>query len=891
MERISVRNLVEFILRSGDIEGAAGGGRDVNAMLQGSRLHRLIQKNRGPYYRPEVSLNVEVEGTCGGQSVDIRVEGRADGIIETDTSDAGVACMIPGTDNMRMGTNFAPVIINEIKTMYADVLHFTEPVAMHRNQAMCYAAMYFLREGEACGDTITINITYCRITEATRYRDLELKEFYEDVTREHALAWFEELINEYAKWVIWDINRKKLRDESIKGMPFPYSYRKGQFDLVKGVYLSILREKLLFLQAPTGVGKTLSTVFPSVAAMGEGLTDKIFYLTAKTITRTVAEESLALLTDKGVNLRSVTITAKDKICILEKPECDPKNCERARGHFDRINDAIYDMITHEDNVSRETINEYAMRHKVCPFEMCLDVTLWSDVIICDYNYVFDPKVYLKRFFAEGEKSDYVFLIDEAHNLVERARSMYSATLCKELVADVSDSIKAYDKGRPAKRNKASSAINYNDAGSFYITGGSGALGNNETADSNVDMKDIHAPGDSETDGRSGAAGSGSMIGTKRGNLSRNLTNALDKINKMMLEYKRSCDEFEVVDSLDSFIFPLMRVITPYEDFLKDALPDMKDYTNRDNLLQLYFDIRFFLNIYELIDENYRIYMSYNDSREFCITLQCMDPSTNLKEYIGRGRSAVFFSATLLPVRYYMDQLGGTEEDYAVYAESSFDPENMLVLAATDVSSRYTRRNEAEYRKIGEYIREFVAAKTGNYIVFFPSYKMMNDVLDAMPDDFECIVQQSGMNEEDREEFLEMFREENDETLVAFCVMGGIFGEGIDLKDDMLIGVVIVGTGLPMVGNERELYRSYYDERSNKGFEYAYLYPGMNKVLQAAGRVIRTITDRGCILLLDERFGQNQYTSLFPREWNDIRYVNIQKMKDQLRSFWAKGGNI
>lgn len=851
MERISVRNLVEFILRSGDITGASGTASDVNAMLQGSRLHRLIQKNSGKNYMPEVSLMVDTTGTYDSESVDIRVEGRADGIID----------------------NNGDITINEIKTMYADVTRFTAPEDMHRNQAMCYAAMYYLKHEHVNEDKISITITYCQITEATRYSDLVLKEFREEVTREYALEWFRNLIDEYAKWVIWSLNWKKTRDESIKGMSFPYEYRKGQFDLVKGVYLSILRKKLLFLQAPTGVGKTLSTVFPSVSSMGEGLTEKIFYLTAKTITRTVAEESVALLAAGGVRLRSVTITAKDKICILEKPECEPETCDRARGHYDRINDAVYDMLTHEENVSRELINTYAAKHNVCPFEMCLDVTTWSDMIICDYNYVFDPKVYLKRFFAEGEKNDYVFLIDEAHNLVERARSMYSARLTKELVADVSDSIRKYVR----KHGGNTGQYSIYD----YIDG---------SIDNTINDPDNFV---NEVFGNSGEnlrlPDEKTATGKKGGNEAvRGITNALDRINRAMLEYKRGCDDFEVMDSLDSFVLPLMRVLTPYEAFLKDVLPLWRDYTNTDNLLQLYFDIRFFLNIYELVDENYRIYMNYNEADEFCINLQCMDPSVNLKSYLARGRNAVFFSATLLPVRYYMEQLGGNSEDYAVYAESSFDTANQLVLAATDVSSRYTRRNETEYRKIGEYIQEFVSAKHGNYIVFFPSYKMMNDVLDSMPEEFECIVQQPGMNEEDREEFLGMFSNAVEEQLVAFCVMGGIFGEGIDLREDKLIGVVIVGTGLPMVGNERELYRNYYDKRCGRGFDYAYLYPGMNKVLQAAGRVIRTVTDRGSILLLDERFRDQQYRELFPREWNDIRYVNKESMKEQLAAFWGGG---
>ena len=790
MERISVRNLVEFILRSGDIESGTGGTKDITAMQEGSRIHKLIQANSGKYYTPEVSLNTIAEGTYDGQSVDIMIEGRADGIIDDGKS----------------------VVINEIKTMYMDVTRLQSPVPMHRNQAMCYVAMYFMQKDTDDINEIGMKITYCQITDATRYNELVIKEFEETIRREEAMQWFERLINEYAKWVIWSNNRRIIRDDSVKKMTFPYEYRNGQFDLVKGVYITILRKKKLFLQAPTGVGKTLSTIFPVVTGLGEGIVEKIFYLTAKTITRTVAEESVALLAAGGVRLKSVTITAKEKICILGKPDCNPNACERAKGHYDRVNDAVYDMLTHEENVSRDIINKYAEKHMVCPFEMCLDVTTWSDIIICDYNYVFDPKVCLKRFFSEGEKRDYVFLVDEAHNLVDRAKKMYSAVLCKELVMDVKRSIKTYHN---------------------------------------------------------------------------TLYKALDRLNECMLGYKRACDEFEVVDSVSDVTFQLMRVLVPYEEFLKDVLPSLRDFTNTDNLLQLYYDIRFFINIYGLMDDKYRIYTNYNEQNEFCITLQCMNPSANLKDYLCKGRSAVFFSATLLPVRYYMAQYGSGEDDYAVYAESSFDSSNQLILIANDVSAKYTRRNENEFRHMAEYIELFAGAKKGNYIAFFPSYKMMYDVLGFMSDTYECVVQQPGMNEEDREEFLGLFKEGNDGTLIGFCVMGGIFGEGIDLRDDMLIGVIIVGTGLPMVGHERELCKSYYDGECGKGFEYAYLYPGMNKVLQAAGRVIRTATDRGCILLLDERFAQNQYRALFPREWKNVFYVNKINFMKILSAFWQK----
>ncbi len=784
MEKISVRNLVEFILRSGDIESSQGGFKDAEAMQKGIKIHKMIQNKKGPTYRAEVPMAIELNLIYNDCPVDIIVEGRADGIDENDSI----------------------VIINEIKSMYQDVTKLEKPYEMHRAQAMCYAAIYVIQNKI---EEINIEMTYCQIE--TMFTNNFEEKFEADELKE----WFNNLVMEYAKWVAWKIKWQEKRNDAIKKMEFPFEYRKGQFDLVKNVYLTILRKKKLFLQAPTGVGKTISTVFPAVTAMGEGIADKIFYLTAKTITRTVAEDTFSILNENNVPLKCVTITAKDKICIFEKSDCNPATCSRAKGHYDRVNDAVYDMLVNEEQISRELIEQYAEKHMVCPFEMCLDITTWCDVVICDYNYVFDPKVCLKRFFSDGGKEDYVYLIDEAHNLVDRARTMYTAVLDKDLVMDVRKSVKDID-------NK--------------------------------------------------------------------LYKGLENVNKTLLSLKRECDDFAVFSSLGNLEFQLMRVVSLYEDFLKEVLPLRPQFANKDNLMQLYFDIKFFLEVSELINDKYRIYADYSESGEFRVTLRCMDPSDNLQEYLDKGRSTIYFSATLLPVKYYMEQLGGNEEDYAVYAESSFSSEKQLVLVATDVSTKYTRRTPEEYERIINYIFKFVNAKRGNYIVFFPSYKMMNDIYEMMlelcgDDSTQFVVQHNHMTEEEKEEFLQEFNADENVTKLGLCVMGGIFSEGIDLRDDKLIGAVIVGTGLPMVGDERELFRYYYDEKKSMGFEFAYLYPGMNKVLQSAGRVIRTATDKGAILLLDERFGTNQYRSLFPREWKNSKYTSQNKLEIQLREFW------
>lgn len=789
--KISVRNLVEFILRAGDINSGGKGIRDAEAMLKGSKIHRKIQNSMGGDYKPEVSLSQETPMERDGMSFSLVVEGRADGIFTRD----------------------GRTVIDEIKGMYIDVLKLEEPFSIHVAQAKCYAYIYALQNNL---NMIEIQMTYCSL------EDEEIKRFQELLTFEDLSLWYQNLIHEYAKWAAWQLKWNEERNESIRNTDFPFSYREGQRDLVTGVYKTILRKKKLYIEAPTGVGKTMSTVFPTVKAMGEGLVEKIFYLTAKTITRTVAEEAFHILRDKGMNLKVITLTAKEKICVLDKPDCNPVSCERAKGHYDRVNDAIYDMLISENEISRALIEEYALRYQVCPMEMALDVTLWADAVVCDYNYVFDPKVSLRRFFQNEKKNDYCFLVDESHNLVERAREMYSATLVKDDFL----AVKRIIKMRSKKLDKKISACN----------------------------------------------------------------RKLLLMRKEWEEAKTMGIDYKPNSLLDSFILSLMNVTAEFDTFL-NAYTEFED---RDKVMELYFAIFHYLNMYEIMNDKYQVYVNENEEGHFFVKLQCMDPSDNLKACLDKGRSAVFFSATFLPIQYYKEQLAGTEKDYAIYAPSPFDVAKRRIFIARDVSTKYTRRNYVEYEKVVQYIFHFVTKKTGNYLVFFPSYQYMKLVYDLIEGlewqekfhDCEFIVQGSHMTEREREEFLESFSENPTSIRIGFCVMGGIFSEGIDLKNDRLIGAVIVGTGLPMVCDERELFRNYYQEREEKGFEYAYLYQGMNKVLQSAGRVIRTTDDVGAILLLDERFLNSQYTNLFPKEWYPHEIVTLESMEERLVDFWS-----
>lgn len=797
--RISVRYLVEFILRSGDITSSKTKA-DPESMQMGSRMHRRIQKKMGDNYEAEVPLSITVPVSFNDMDFSLTIEGRADGIIykDKDNDQAEEDILLLKLDNT--GDEAPEVIIDEIKGVFRELSHISEPVGVHRAQAMCYAYIYAVKFNHK---RIGIRLTYCNLETE------QLKYFEEDFRIEELTEWFERLANEYIKWAAWQLQWVRKRNLQIKALDFPFEYRPGQKELVTGVYKTILRRKKLFIEAPTGVGKTISTVFPSVKAMGEGLAEKIFYLTAKTIARTVAEDTFKLLGEKGARLKVISLTAKEKLCVLDKPSCNPSDCPRAKGHYDRINDAVFDLLTAQNDISRELIEEYAAKHCVCPYEMSLDVSLWADVIICDYNYVFDPVVALKRYFSTEKPNEYIFLIDEAHNLVDRGREMYSAVLYKDDFLEVKRFVK---DSRPK------------------------------------------------------------------------LTKLIDKCNNDLLKLKRACDDFEVLDNVDDFYMHLLSLMTEFDLLMQEGIST----EGEEEILKLYLDIRHFINMYEIHDDRYTIFTDYEEDR-FRLKLQCMDPSKNLLNRMEKGRSSVLFSATLLPIQYYMEQLGGKkDEDYAVYAPSSFPVENRLIMIANDVSTRYSRRNEREYRKICSYIKVFTEARVGNYMVFFPSYQLLQAVASVAADQLEgLVIQSSSMTEAERESFLEQFVDEPASSRIGFCVMGGIFSEGIDLRNDRLIGAVIVGTGLPMVCNERELFRGYYDEKCDAGFEYSYLYPGINKVLQSGGRVIRTKDDKGAILLLDDRFTQQQYYSLFPREWFPNVTVNLSGMKKVLEEFWKE----
>lgn len=804
--QISVRNLVEFILRSGNIDNRKAASPD-NAMQEGGRIHRMIQRRMGSEYHAEVFLRHLFET----KDYVIRIEGRADGIIIEPEADIA---QVPELTDIEIPVSYrdsVTVTVDEIKGTYRDIHKLKEAMPVHLAQAKCYAYIYG-RQNDL--RNVRIRITYCNIDTE------EIKYFHFEYSMGELEEWFEEVIGQYRKWADFQFQWQNLRQQSIKQLGFPFPYREGQKELVTYVYQTIYHKKKLFIEAPTGVGKTISTLFPAVKSMGKGRGQKIFYLTAKTITRTVADDTIELMRQQGLKLKSVILTAKDKICFMEESECNPEYCPYAKGHFDRINDAMYDLLTHADNFNRETIEDYAMKHQVCPFEMCLDMSLFADVVICDYNYLFDPHVYLKRFFSEGIRGEYIFLIDEAHNLVDRGREMYSAVLKKEDFLVLKRTVKDFD-------------------GKMY--------------------------------------------------------RQLERCNRELLELKRECESYLCLDDVEAA--PFVRALVRLSTVMSDYLEEHEESLVRKEILDFYFEISHFLLINDKMDDNYVIYTQMESDGGFSIKLFCVNPSKNLRECMMRGRSTILFSATLLPIQYYKRLLGAEEGDYEVYAHSVFDPRKRGLFIANDVTSKYTRRTDMEYYNIAAYISKIINQREGNYMLFFPSHAFLQNVYEAFYHHFldmsrmDCILQEEYMDEQSREAFLSRFENKPGTekgqagTLIGFCVLGGIFSEGIDLKKDSLIGAVIVGTGLPQVCNEREILKSFFESQGDNGFDFAYKYPGMNKVLQAAGRVIRTVDDVGIVALLDERFLTAAYLRMFPREWEDYERVSLEQIEKRVERFW------
>ena len=773
--RLSVSKIIDMIMRSGDIDNRFDNGSSMN---RGSAAHRKIQKAAPDGYKKEVSLKLKTEI----DNTPVLLHGRADGII---------------TDS------FGAITIDEIKTTTLPLDFIYNQHTQHLAQGKCYAYMYMQTLAHP-PETITVQLTHFQLESE------EMRRYYWHFTAGELEEFFTDLLHKYGLWLRLEREWKITRDTSIAATPFPFeTYRKGQRELAVAVYRTISAKKKLYASAPTGIGKTLSALFPSIKAQGEDKAEKIFYLTAKTVTRAVAEDAIRLMATVGLRYKSITLRAKDKICPHEESNCNPDFCTHAKGHYDRLNDAVMDLLSNVDLITPDETSQYAKKHQVCPHEFALEASLWCDLVIGDYNHVFDPVVYLRRFFGD-DGGEYIFLIDEAHNLADRVRDMYSAALRRGAFSQVLNAI----RGRTPLTAALRKAL-------------------------------------------------------------RGICTYLKEKREKLDEYNNVCKEQDI-DLLDR----LSEFIQTSGDWL------MEQKNNPGNLheevLNLYFEANHFKMISELYDDHYTTIEETRGS-DIAITLFCLDPSDIIAAGLARGQASVLFSATLTPLPYYRDILGGTGEDFAISLPSPFDPNRLLTVTHSGISTKYTHR-ENSYEPIVQAIHTAISYKKGNYLVFFPSYEYMNKVhelfCEAHPN-IQTLPQQTDMTEDNRAGFLARFDQDNLETLVGFAVLGGIFSEGIDLKGDRLIGSIIVSVGLPKINLRQDQIRDYFNHKNGRGYDYAYVFPGMNKVLQAAGRVIRTETDAGIVLLIDSRFATAQYRGLMPGHWGNMVTVRSTGQLDGL----------
>lgn len=772
-KKVSVRELVAFVHNEESIDNRK---QSNHTALEGSKIHRKLQQSMDENYQSEVSLKTVYQG----KQFDIQLEGRCDGIWQKENQ----------------------IIIDEIKTGEHTFEQLEDAtLQLFMAQAKIYAYIYALQE--KLEEVVVMVRYFCT-------QDEKIDEYQNQYSFDELNNYYQETMKEYEKWLIFLDKYRQNRQKKLQALQFPYNnYRKGQRELSIAVYRTLSQEKCLFMEAPTGTGKTLSTLFPALKAMGEYNQGRIFYLTAKTITRQVALDTMKLFEEQQSEIKTIEISAKEKICFMNECKCNPDYCPFAKNYYQKQKLAIWDLLNNGHFYSREQISEVAKKYECCPFELSLDLSLYSDVIVCDYNYLFDPQVYLKRFF-ELEETDSYFLVDEGHNLISRAREMYSKALSLQLIKD-------FKKLLPKHHRKH------------------------------------------------------------------------HKILQQFIEY---CEESRKLLKDQDYLFQkelpdkLIDLGYRWSEYFRDFLLELKDEIPTW-LQNLYFDLMSFLKISEYYDDHFTFLVELVN-HELQFKIFCLDPAHFIKQKLDFGKGSVLFSATLSPVQYYQNLLVGHTDDLTFRQSSPFNQNQFQVLVADYLPMTYKYRSQV-VDSLCELIKKATDIKAGNYFCFFPSFSYMEEVYQRyiqLYPEAEVLIQSRELKDVEKEAFLANFQAQNEQVVLGFCVLGGVFSEGIDLKKNRLIGSIIVSVGLPQISKEQEELKNYFDEKNQQGFYYIYQLPGFNKIMQAAGRVIRTEEDRGVILLIDQRFSRKDYMQLYPTHWSKGVVVHdLNSMLNQLKQFW------
>ena len=769
---LSVHELVDFLLRTGDIDNRI---YNSSTLQEGTLIHALYQSRQGGNYISEYFLKEEFKV----EDFSITLEGRADGIIDLGNT----------------------AIIDEIKSTVMPLEeYFEEQKEWHLGQAKCYALIY---AHEKKYDHISIKLTYIHQVDKSvlvKTFDYLTSELEKDVGK---------LINDYIEFFKIVFEKKLKRNETAKTLEFPHkTFREGQKELAKYSYGIAQNGGKLFVEAPTGIGKTISTLFPCIKSFANTDNEKIFYLTAKNSGKEMAFNTAKLLINNGLEASVISILAKDKICFCQGKACNPDECPYAKDYYTKIREVIKTSIKHRKVFTTEDIQEIAKHYAICPFELSLDLSLYMDIIVCDYNYFFDPIVYLKRFF-DTDASNMIVLVDETHNLVPRARSMYSASIDTFLFKKIKKTLKHFDykKYKTAQTRLTKIFNKYED----YPLG--------ETTIPMFTKTEINA--------------------------------------------------------FDNYLTVCSDVNKNHHDVVSEEFEEFTLELNK------------FIKLLAFYDESFSFYICKKTPEISKFNLFCVDPSEHLERTLNQVKGTIFFSATLSPTNYYLDVISRQKANPLLSLSSPFDKKNMKVLVAPKISVRYKNRQETVV-EVAAFIKEFISHKVGNYFIYVPSYEYLEMIIPYLQsDNFELLVQERDMSEAEKESFLSCFVDKPKRTMLGLAVIGGAFSEGIDLVGERIIGVAIVGVGIPQICFERDLIREYYDKEEKKGYEYAYLSPGINKVMQALGRVIRSETDRGMALLIDDRYLTKRYQEIFKNNYSDYEVVTSQEdIKEQVENFWS-----
>jgi DNA excision repair protein ERCC-2 len=772
---ISVKDMVKFIHSGGDLTSEFKSNKRA---IDGIDAHAFLQNSYSINDKKEVAVKTIYD--IGDYS--LHIAGRMDGLRVIDNV----------------------LAVEEIKSTTTDLELIditTRPE--HLAQAKLYAYLYCLQENIK---SISVRLVYVTL------KDYNTKVFVKRYNFTQLRKFFEKTIKQYVDWldIVESHRLNKLR--SIEGLNFPFNeYREGQYSFMGAIYKTIISHDILFSIAPTGIGKTIGALFSALKSI-KNEREKVFYLTAKNAGKTIAIDTVNLLKENGLTAKTVVLYSKEEMCLMDKVDCDPDICPYAKGYFSRVNKALEDIFVHQDIYDKNLIKSYGEYHTICPHEFSLDISYFSDIVICDYNYAFDPRVHLIRYFDEEYYSP-ILLVDEAHNMIDRSKSMYSSTLSLMGILALQ---KVTTKLKPSVRGKIQKVI-------------------------------MHI---------------------------EEFTKKID-LEKSQFYYQMALDE-EIIVLLESV-----------RSRLEQILIENKKFSTRKQVLDGYFMCNQFLKISEYYGANYR-YIVEKQNGDVKISLSCLDASSYINEIINRrSQGTVFFSATLEPIDYHV-RLITKGNGKSISIPSPFPIDNLGIFIDSRTSTRYRDRKNSISAIIDD-IYIMADTKVGNYICFFPSYKYLEDTLEQFDStNYDVQVQKRNQSVNDKLTILSSFDTIGKRSKIGFFVLGGSFSEGIDYIGEKLYGVMVVGVGMPQYNKSNEILRAYFDDQFGEGFDYAYTYPGMNKVIQAAGRVIRTRLDKGIVILFDDRYSHQKYRKLFPNNWTNAVTVRISShLKKKINHFWNK----